>query len=78
MRLRQLWDLPDGTNIFASLSGTRAPLRLPDLLGHLRSLGLPEFHPPLVLSPVVSLLAAPILHRGECVGHIYVAEQESG
>ena len=75
---RQLWDLPDGTNIFASLSGTRAPLRLPDLLGHLRSLGLPEFHPPLVLSPVVSLLAAPILHRGECVGHIYVAEQESG
>ena len=75
---RQLWDLPGGTRLFEYLSGISEPLRLPDLLGHIRSLGLPEFRPPLALGPVVSFLAAPVLHRGERAGNVYVAEKEAG
>ena len=74
----QLWDLPGGMRLFEYLSGISEPLRLPDLLGHIRSLGLPEFRPPLALGPVVSFLAAPVLHRGQRVGDLYVAEKEGG
>ena len=75
---RQLWDLPGGTLLFEYLNAISEPLRLPDLLGHIRSLGLPEFRPPLALGPVVSFLAAPVLHRGERAGNVYVAEKEAG
>ena len=74
----QLWELPDGMRFFEYLSRTQEPLRLPDLLGHIRSLGLPEFRPPVAVSPVVSFLAAAVLHRGERVGNINVAEKEAG
>ena len=74
----QLWDLPGGMRLFEYLSGFSEPLRLPDLLGHIRSLGLPEFRPPLALGSVVSFLAAPVLHRGERAGNVYVAEKEAG
>ena len=57
-------------------SNISEPLRLPDLLGHIRSMGLPELRPPLPVGPVVSFLAAPVLHRGERVGNLYVAEKE--
>ena len=72
---RQLWELPDGMRLFEYLGSITEPLRLPDLLGHIRSLGLPELHPPLPVGPVVSFLAAPIFHKSERVGHLYVAEQ---
>ena len=74
----QLWDLPEGMRLFEYLGRITAPLRLPDLLGHIRSMGLPELRPPLPVGPVVSFLAAPILHRGERAGNIFVAEKESG
>ena len=73
----QLWDLPDGMRLFEYLNGISEPLRLPDLLGHIRSLGLPDLRPPLPVGPAVSFLAAPVLHRDERVGNIYVAEKES-
>ena len=72
-----LWDLPGGMRLFEYLNGISEPLRLPDLLGHIRSLGLPELRPPLPVGPAVSFLAAPVLHRDERVGNIYVAERES-
>ena len=75
---RQLWDLPDGMQILEYLSTISEPLRLPDLLGHIRSMGLPELRPPLPVGPVVSFLAAPVLHRGERVGNLYMAEKGSG
>ena len=75
---RQLWDLPDGMQILEYLSTISEPLRLPDLLGHIRSMGLPELRPPLPVGPVVSFLAAPVLHRGERVGNLYMAEKEAG
>ena len=73
----QLWDLPDGMRLFEYLNGISEPLRLPDLLGHIRSMGLPELRPPLPVGPAVSFLAAPVLHQDERVGNIYVAEKES-
>ena len=73
----QLWDIPGGMRIFEHLGSISEPLRIPDLPGHLRSLGLPEFDPPVAVGPVVSFLAMPVLHRGERVGNIYVAEKEA-
>ena len=65
---RQLWELPDGMRLFEYLGSITEPLRLPDLLGHIRSLGLPELHPPLPVGPVVSFLAAPDLPQERAGG----------
>ena len=74
----RLWDLADGMRIFEYLGSISEPLRLPDLLGHIRSMGLPELHHPLEVGPVISFLAAPVLHLGQRVGNIYLAEKEGG
>ena len=73
-----LWEMPDGMRLFEYLGSAREPLRLRDLLGHVRSLGLPEFRPPVAVGPVVPFMAAPVIHRGELAGHLYVAEKEGG
>ena len=75
---RLLWELPGGMRLFEYLGSAREPLRLQDLLGHVRSLGLPEFRPPLAVGPVVPFMAAPVIHRDELAGHLYVAEKEGG
>ena len=75
---RLLWELPGGMRLFEYLGSAREPLRLRDLLGHVRSLGLPEFRPPLAVGPVVPFMAAPVIHRDELAGHLYVAEKEGG
>ena len=56
-------------------SDNSAPLRVGDLAGYARSRGLPGSHPP---TPVSSLLAAPIRHRGRSVGSIHLAKSEPG
>ena len=73
-----LWEMPGGRRYFEHLRAIREPLRGPDLIGHVRSLGLSEMHLPLEVGPVVSFLASPIFHRGERVGIIHVAEKEPG
>ena len=73
-----LWEMPDGMRLFEYLGSAREPLRLRDLLGHVRSLGLPEFRPPVAVGSVVPFMAAPVIHRGELAGHLYVAEKEGG
>ena len=73
-----LWDMPEGMRLFEYLGSARDPLRLRDLLGHVRSLGLPGFRPPVAVGPVVPFMAAPVIHRGELAGHLYVAEKEGG
>ena len=75
---RLLWELPGGMRLFEYLDSTREPLRLQELLGHVRSLGLPEFRPPLAVGPIVPFMAAPVIHRDELAGHLYVAEKEGG
>ena len=73
-----MWDLPDGMRFFELLSRTEGPLRLADMLGHIRSQGLPDLQPPVEVGPSLPLLAAPVLHMGKRVGHIFVAERETG
>ncbi|MXY22035.1 MAG: response regulator [Dehalococcoidia bacterium] len=73
-----LWDMSGHVRLYEYLGSISQPLRLHDLLGHIRSAGLPEFPPPLAAGPVISFLASPMLHRGERVGNIYLAEKEHG
>ena len=63
---------------FQYLSQLPGSLRVPDLLGHIRSLGLPDLLPPVAVSPTVSFLAAPVLHLGQRVGSVFLAEKEGG
>ena len=72
----RLWTLPGSPSHFEYLSRIPGPLRVPDLPGHIRSLGLPELVPPVPVSEKVSFLAFPILHRGERTGSIFLAEKE--
>ena len=72
----KVWQIPGWPEHFEYLSRIPIPLRVPDLLGHIRSLGLPEMRPPLSVSPRVSFLAAPVLHLGQRVGSVFLAEKE--
>ncbi|MDE2836981.1 MAG: response regulator [Chloroflexota bacterium] len=74
----RLWTLPDWPKYFEYLGKISGPLRVPDLLRQLDSVGLPELPIPLEVSEKVSFLASPVLHRGERVGSIYLAEKEHG
>ena len=73
-----MWDLADGMRFFELLTGPEGPLRLPDLLGHVKTQGLPDLQPPVEVGPMLPLLAAPVLHMGKRVGHIFVAERDAG
>ena len=70
-------DLPGGPDFFAYLSMIPGPLRLADFSGPTpRRAGLPEIGPP--LGPVGTFLGAPIRHRGEHVGNLYLSDKEGG
>ena len=73
---RQFTEFPDGMLFFEQLSSIGEPLRLRDFHGYARALGLPEFRPPMAVSSPLPFLAAPLRHRGEGVGGIYVGEKE--
>ena len=73
---RQFAELPNGMLFFERLSSIGEPLRLRDFHGYIRELGLPEFRPPMAVSSPLPFLAAPLRHRGEGVGGIYVGEKE--
>ena len=70
-----LWEMPQGLGFFEYLSGLREPLRVSDVAGHLRALGMPDFSPPV---PASALLVAPIRHRGVGVGTIYLTHDVAG
>ena len=73
---RRFTELPEGMMFFEYLSRITEPLRLRDFHSHTRALGLPEFRPPMAISPVLTFLAAPIRHLGKCVGAFYVGEKD--
>ncbi len=70
---QRLWDLPNAMTLFAYLGAIPEPLRIQDLIGQIRSMGLPEPELPAVVTSPVSFLAAPIQHGGERVGNIFLA-----
>ena len=74
----RLWTLPGWPSHFEYLSALPGTLRISDLLGHIRSLGLPDLVPPVAVSENVAFVATPVLHRGERVGSIFLAEKEHG
>ena len=71
----QLWDMPGHWQLYDYLGSISQPLRLPDILSHIRSQGLPEFPPPQG-GPVMPFLGSPMLHRGQRVGNFFLAGKE--
>ena len=69
-------ELPGGPEFFAYLSMIPGPLRLADFSGHTMAAGLPAIGPP--LGPVGAFLGAPIRHRGEHAGNLYLSDKEGG
>ena len=70
---RRILDWPDGPRVFEHLRDLPGPLRLGDLPGFVRSLG---YAPDLVWSQ--TLLATPMRHRAEHVGHFFLAGKQGG
>ena len=73
----QLWTRSDWQTCFKYLSQIPGPLRVSDLFSYINSLGLAEASLQATVGPGVSFLASPVLHQGERVGNIYLAEKES-
>ena len=69
----RLWYAPEAMGVYEYLGAITAPLRVPDLLDHLRSRDLPELRPP---SAVGAFLAAPVRYVDENMGFIYLARDE--
>ncbi len=74
----RLWTAPGWPQHFQYLALLTDPLRVPDLLDHLRSLGLPDLQAPVEVGEQVCFLAFPVLHQGERMGSIYLAEKRDG
>ena len=70
---RRLGALPKGLGLLGYLSEIDGPLRLAEIASHHRSVGFPEGHP-----PMKTFLGAPVRHRGERLGNIYLTEKEGG
>ena len=74
-----VWGLgPEAWRIFDYFSSLVKPVRIGDLLGHIGSMDLPEFHPPLPEGPSYAFLAAPVFHRGERVGNFFLGDKDYG
>ena len=67
--------MPDGLRIFQALTDISEPLRLPDAVEHLRSLGLTA---PTPVGPVYRFMALPVFHRSVRVGHVFAGDTEDG
>ena len=72
---QRLAETPDGAVFFQYLLGLAGPLRIPEMGSHFRSLGLPEFQPPM---PATSFLATLLRNQGMAWGVIYLANGEGG
>ena len=75
---KQFLILPEGLELFEYFGKISEPLLLRDFHSHIRARGLPEFKPPVPMSPVLSFLAMPIRHRGQRAGFIYLADKING
>ncbi len=75
---RRVWMNRKNEVLFEYFSVIEEPLRLSDMHSHIRSVGLPDFRPPMAVSPTLAFLVAPIRHRGERVGTFFLAEKEGG
>ncbi len=74
----QLWQTPERWEIFERLGGLSEPLRIPDLVGYVRSLGFAEFSLPLPADPASPFLASQMLHGSKRMGNIFLAGRDDG
>ncbi len=74
---QQLTLTPDRWQLFEALTNISEPLRLPDLVEHVRALGFTGFSVPLPVG-VLRFMAAPMFHRDARVGHVFVGDKEGG
>ena len=74
----RLWQTPERWEIFERLGSVSEPLRLPDLVDYVRSLGFAGFRLPLSVGPAPPFLASQMHHRSERVGNIFLAGREDG
>ena len=70
---RQMVAWPDGPRLFAHLRNQPAPLRVADLPGYLRSLGLSS-NP----WPSTTLQGTPMRYRGEPLGNFFLSDKADG
>ncbi len=66
-----LGPIPEGHGLLGAVLEDASPIRLPDLGKDPRSVGFPPHHP-----AMHSLLAVPILSRGEVLGSLYLTERQ--
>ena len=71
----RLWLTPDPYGISISLTDDLSPLRVADLVGHVRSLGFADFDIPLPVE-VFSCLAVPMVDWDGRVGHLFVGAKD--
>ena len=71
----RLWRDPDGPRLFEYMNALSGSLRAGELEELTRSIGIPDFRPPI---RITAFMAAPILHQGVRVGNIYVATDTAG
>ena len=74
---QRLWEVPEGDKVLEHLSNIPGPLRVRDFARYTRSQGYSEFCLPPEMN-VRSFLGAPIRHRGENGGSIYLSKNEPG
>ena len=72
---RRIWEIPDGQRFFEYLCAITGPVRVADLGGHARAMGLSELHTPM---PIGAFLGVPIRHRGKSVGNIHLSREKPG
>ena len=70
---RRLYEMPDAMRFYEYLGGLDRPLRVPDLPGLVRELGLPELNFPI---EVGAFMSSPMHHRGQSAGFVFLAQQE--
>lgn len=70
---RKIGPMPKGAGLIGYLNEVQEPLRLADLSKHPRSVGIPDFLP-----PMKTFLGSPISDSGKPAGNIYLTEKEGG
>ena len=71
-QVRRMQDMPERMLLFDYLRRIPGTWRVPDLAGHIASLGMPEFN----ALPVGPFLSAPLRHQGDLVGAVFLARDK--
>ncbi len=71
-------EMPEGPGLFGHLGRISEPLRIRDLQSHIASIGFADIQLLSTGQTPITFLAAPVLHRGEHVGTICLADRDDG